>query len=301
MPLSRLYPDVQSELFNLDGIYHKVQLSGNYFISGTSASHELFPQLDRLNDDAGDQEVRDVRPTYIAFMPPTKAEFVTTSPLFDPQMYAMRQLLDTNPDLLDNMQVLQLDLFQRWQTKRGYPGSEHIIDWMTLDVSASFFPAPNRDNFGESWAFMQYDWVWNIGDRTALTSSAWVDPYNDGTKVFTFGAFLNRTDRTNFYLGYRQIEPLESRVVTAAATYVFSPKYSLTFSTAYDFGPANVQTNALTLTRIGTDLQVSMGFTYNSLQNNFGFQFEIVPNLAANTLHNTGPTSLLGSGGLASH
>ncbi|HEY1379995.1 MAG TPA: hypothetical protein VGF55_24545, partial [Gemmataceae bacterium] len=32
LPLSRLYPNVQSELFNLNGIYHKVVLGGNYYI-----------------------------------------------------------------------------------------------------------------------------------------------------------------------------------------------------------------------------------------------------------------------------
>jgi hypothetical protein len=29
---------------------------------------------------------------------------------------------------------------------------------------------------------------------------------------------------------------------------------------------------------MGSDLQVSLGFTYNALQNNFGVVFEILPN-----------------------
>ena len=45
---------------------------------------------------------------------------------------------------------MQLDINQRWQTKRGYPGMEHIIDWMTLDLKATVFPTPNRDNFGST-------------------------------------------------------------------------------------------------------------------------------------------------------
>ena len=203
----------------------------------------------------------------------------------------MRNLLLTNPDSLDTMQVLQLDLYQRWQTKRGYPGAEHIIDWMTLDLSASIFPAANRDNFGSTVGLMQYDWTWNVGDRTALVSSGFVDPFDDGMKVFTIGAFLNRPDRTNFYLGYRQIEPLESRLVTAAVTYIFSPKYAMTFSTAYDFGPSQVQSESLVFTRIGTDLTVSAGISFNSLTKSVGAIFEIVPNLAAN-LHRGGAGSL---------
>ena len=37
------------------------------------------------------------------------------------------------------------------------------------------------------------------------------------------------------------------------------------------------------LTRIGTDLTVSFGFSYNSIVNTFGVQFEVVPNLLPNS------------------
>src|SRR5260370_18509356 len=103
----------------------------------------------------------------------------------------MRTLLANNPASLDTIQVLQLDLYQRWQTKRGYPGAEHIIDWMTLDVAASLFPAPNRDNFGSVLGLLQYDWTWNVRDRTALVSSGLFYPFDNGTKAVTHRAFLN--------------------------------------------------------------------------------------------------------------
>ncbi len=297
IPFTRLYPDVHSDLWNLDGINHKIVLTTNYYAAETNDSHYLLPDLDRLNDDASDQAVRDVRPFYTGFMSTAKANFITTSPLFDPQAYAMRTLYDSNPNLLDNMEVLQLDLYQRWQTKRGYPGAEHIVDWMTLDLSASVFPDSHRDNSGETLGLLSYDWTWNIGDRTAIVSSGVADPIDNGEKVFTGGAFFNRPDRTSFYLGYTQIEPLESRVVSASVNYILSPKYALTFSTAYDFGPSHAQTNTLSMTRIGTDLQVTLGFSYNSLQSNFGLVFEIVPNLAANLKRGAGLTGLAGAGG----
>ena len=60
----------------------------------------------------------------------------------------------------------EFDVRQRWQTKRGYPGFQHIVDWMTLDVSATYFPNSVRDNFSQPFAFLEYDYVWNVGDRT---------------------------------------------------------------------------------------------------------------------------------------
>ena len=76
------------------------------------------PQLDRLNDDANDQALRDIRPWQSVFNP-NSATFLTTSNLFNPQYYALWRLLDTMPDTLDTMEVVQLGLRQRWQTHAG--------------------------------------------------------------------------------------------------------------------------------------------------------------------------------------
>src|SRR5438067_12048679 len=147
---------------------------------------------------------------------------------------------------------------------------------MTLDLSVSLFPAPHRDNFGSTVSFVEWDYIWNIGDRTALTSSGLVDPEDNGPRIYTVGAHLDRPDRTSFYLGYRQIDPLESKAVTGAVTYVFSPKYAMTGSTTYDFGTSQSLSNSLIFTRMGTDLNVGFGITYNALQNNFGVVFQIL-------------------------
>ena len=41
--------------------------------------------------------------------------------------------------------------------------------------------------------------------------------------------------------------------------------------------------NSLIITRVGSDLTVSVGVTYNALVNNFGFTFEVLPNAVAMT------------------
>src|SRR5262249_34200106 len=90
-------------------------------------------------------------------------------------------------------------------------------------------------------------------------------------------------DRTNFYLGYRQIEPVQSRAVSGSATYVFSPKYAMTATAVYDFGTNQAITNSLLFTRVGSDLTVSLGFTYNAMQNNFGAMVYVFPTLVPMT------------------
>src|SRR5207302_2698262 len=90
---------------------------------------------------------------------------------------------------------------------------------------------------------------------------------------------------TTFSLGYRHIYPLDSDAVSAAVTYIFSPKYAMTASTVYDFGTGQALANSLLFTRMGSDLQISVGITYNVLQNNFGATFMILPNLIPNSRH----------------
>ncbi|TMQ35047.1 MAG: hypothetical protein E6K70_04355 [Planctomycetota bacterium] len=277
IPFTRLYPDIQSDLLNVNGINHKIVISGNYYIAESDTPFTRLPQLDRLNDDATDQALRDIKPREPA-LNPAHGLALEFSPVYDPQLYALRRLVDDRIDTLDTIEVLQGDIRQRWQTKRGYPGQQHTVDWMTLDLSASFFPHSNRDNFGENFAFLQYDWTWNVGDRTALVSNGWVDPETDGPRVFNVGAFLNRPDRTSFYVGYRQIDPLQSKAVTGSATYIFSPKYAMTAMVTYDFG-VNMELTSLMLTRMGSDLQVSVGITYNSILSTVGATFEIIPNI----------------------
>jgi len=268
---------VQSDVFNLSGLYHKMTLSSNYLYTQSSVRMTELPQLDRLNDDTTDQALRDIRVRQM-FINPNNAAFLTSSNLFDPQFYALRRLIDSRVDTLDQMNILQLNLNQRLQTRRGIAASEHVVDWMTLDLGGSFFPQPSRDNFGESWGILEYDWVWNIGDRTALTSSGWFEPIVGGPRVYNFGGTINRPDGTNFYLGYRQIDPLESRSIVASVAYAFSAKYAIAASTNWDFG-VNQNSYTLAITRIGTDLQFSLGVNYNSTLNSFGVQFEVLPNI----------------------
>jgi hypothetical protein len=301
LPLSRLYTDVHSDLFNINGLYHKITLTGNYYNAESNTPYTQLPQLDRLDDDATDQARRDfsfpIPPSLISTEAAINPLYLTNPNKYDPQRFAIRQLVDNRIDTLDTIDTFQLDVFQRWQTKRGYPGQQHIIDWMTLDLSGNFYPHAQRDNFGESFGFLQYDYLWNIGDRTAFTSSGWVDPFPGGARVFTVGGFLNRPDRTNFFLGFREIDPINSQAVTASVTYVFSPKYAITGASTYDFGTNKGLSNMLMLTRMGSDLQVSFGITYNAILNNFGVQFEILPNLVspARRMALAGmPTPLLG-------
>ncbi len=283
LPFSRLYSDASSELLNVRGLYHKAVLSGNYRYARTNVPYTQLPLLDRLNDDATDQSWRYITPFQPYILPGPNGALLAQGPgysPFNPQLYAIRRVVENRVDTLDSINVLQMDLRQRLQTKRGYPGLEHTVDFLTFDVSASYFPDASRDNFGHPFAFLEYSGIWNVGDRTALTSSGWFEPYANGSRYWNAGVYLNRTDRTNVYFGYRQTDPINSKAVTASLGYRLSPRYYVTASTSYDFGIQQALANTVILSRTGTDLTVSFGVSYNAFVNSFGFQFFVLPNIA---------------------
>lgn len=286
LPLSRIYPDISSILFNIHGIAHKLVLWSDYRYVRSDRNFRELILLDRLDDDATDQARRDLRTYFLTFFPPGSREFfLATSPFFDPQLYALRRGYEYSAETLDDLQFLRFGLDQRWQTKRGFPGQQHIVDWMTFNLRATYFPDSQRDNFGHSFAFLEYDYIWHLGDRTTLVSNGWFEPYGDGARLFSIGMFLDRGEHMSFYLGYRLLEPIGSDAVITSATYQLSPKWSVTLATTYDFGIAQNLGQSFIVTRTGTDLRVSLGISYNPLTNNFGVAFTILPTLAPPKLH----------------
>ncbi len=82
--------------------------------------------------------------------------------------------------------------------------------------------------------------------------------------------------------------------MTASATYIFSPKYAITASSAYDFGTSQACRTRCRSRAWGTDLTVTAGVTYNAIVNNFGFTLEVLPRLLtdSNRYH---PSAAFGS------
>jgi len=282
MTLSKLYADTTSELFNVNGLYHKATLYGNYFVGYSDTPYFQLPQLDRLNDDATDQAYRTSRPRQNTQVrkDPFAAQQLSVSPLYDTQQYAIRRLVDNRIDTLDTLQIVQLGLSQRLQTKRGFPGSQHIVDWMALDLSASAFPEHERDNFGQTWGFLEYRYQWHVGDRMSITSNGWADPIENGARYANFGLNFNRPDGTNFFIRYSHTDPLESRALSGTINYQLNHKYSVNLSTSYDFGLNQSLFNQISIARKGADVTMLFGINVNPLVNNFGIQFALVPNLA---------------------
>ncbi len=271
-------PSIQSTIWNVNGLAHKVTFDTDIYYADGSQDFDELPLYDPLDDDA--QEAFRHR---LAFNTFGLAAGFDVDSKYDERTFALRsgiQRYVTSPsaELADDQMAVRMGARQRWQTKRGLPGNERIIDWVTFDTQAVYFPKSNRDNFGEAWGMLEYDFAWHVGDRLSVVSDGYFDFFGQGLRTASIGGVITRPEVGNLYLGYRMIEgPISSNIVTASMEYRMSDKWGVTGSTAFDFGQAGRLGQALNFVYIGESFLWRFGVNADFSRDNVGFQFGFEP------------------------
>lgn len=267
-------PNIESELFNVHGLAHKVLFDVDAFASGTNLPFTSLPLYDPIDDDALNRWRR-------RFM---SLDYGATLPAkFDPRFYDFRSGIQSyvaspTAEIAGNLQAVQLGMRHRWQTKRGPLGNRRIIDLAVLNVGATYFPNPNRDNFGANWGLVNYDFAYHLGDRLTLQSDGGFDFFYQGMKTWSVGASLNKPPRVNLYLGLRTFSgPFTYNTVTLTESYQLSPKWLATASTTFALAnKGNIGEN-FTFTRVGEAFITSLAVYVDGGKNNNGFNLMISP------------------------
>lgn len=278
LPMWTADSTVQSELLNLNGLAHKVTWEADYFYAKSSLDVDQLPGYDPLDDDSTEWFRR--RSLFNTF----GLTFGDQIPQqFDARYFALRRNLQGSvaspvTEIADDLTELRLGVKQRWQTKRGLPGQERIIDWIVLDVDAVLFPQADRDNFGEVLGLVDYDFQWHVGDRLTFLSDGFFDLFDQGLKQVTVGALLSRPEAGNLYVGLRSTEgPISSNVLALSTSYRMSEKWIATAGATVDFSKAGNLGQNIAFTRVGESFLIKVGFNYDASRDNFGVNFGIEP------------------------
>lgn len=273
LPIWRVDPSVSSVLWNLNGIAHKVVFDAELSVSGTNVDPEEMPLWDPLDDNPIEEfRHRFIDEVYGGFLPER----------FDPRFYAIRYGMGSwvtapSHEVAGDLVALRMGMRHRWQTKRGRPGEQRIVDWITLDTETVIFPK-DEQNFGALFGLTDYDFKWHVGDRLTLASSGIFDFFDEGQRVFNVGGFLHRPPRGSLYLGIRVLDgPVSSTVLNASFSYRLSPKWISTFGTSFDLGDNRNIGQSLSVTRIGESFLVSAGVVVDANQDNVGAMLSIEP------------------------
>ncbi len=271
-------PTVQSMLWNVNGLAHKVNWETEIFFADSSQNLDRLPLYDPLDDDA--QEAFRRRLGFNTFgLPP--GVFVPLS--YDERFFAVRRGMQNwvaapSNEIAEDLAAIRFGANQRWQTKRGLPGRERIIDWLTLNTHVTLFPFADRDNFGQPWGMFNYDFSWFIGDRVSILSDGHADFFSQGLRTASLGLRLGRPEVGSIYFGYRTIEgPISSNLLNAALTYRMSDKWGLQANAFYDLNESGTLGNAVSLIYIGESFLWRFGTFADFNRENYTFQFGVEP------------------------
>ena len=273
----RTRPEVQSVLFNLNGLSHKVQVDSELLFAEASEDLASLPRYDQLDDNATEFFRR--RFFFDTF---GGMAGMDVAPRFDDRLFAARSGIQrwvTAPtDIAEDLMQGRFSVRQRLQTKRGLPGQERIIDWMELDIDGVVFPKSERDNFNVDVGMVNYDYRWHLGDRLTLLSDGYFDFFNDGLRTLSAGGVIRRPERGNLYIGYRSIEgPVSSSIFTTSLDYRMSRKWIVHFATAVDFGEAGNIGQRFAVTRIGESTLLRLGFHFDASRDDLGLNLQFQP------------------------
>ncbi|MBM3999113.1 MAG: LPS-assembly protein LptD [Planctomycetes bacterium] len=300
VPVWSIRPDVQSELLNVNGIAHKISFESDLYVADASRDLERFPLYDAIDDDATEFFRRRFFFDTFGGVPGGN-----TPDLFDERYFALRsgvQSWVTGPsaEIADDLAAGRFAVRQRWQTKRGMPGRERIIDWIVFDVEGTVFPNASRDNAGETAGLLNYDFRWHLGDRFTLLSDGFADTFRDGLRTISIGGVASRPGIGQLYVGYRSIEgPITSSILSGTLAYRMSEKWILSAGASFDLGPTGNIGQTVALTRIGESALVRLGLNIDEGRDNVGLVFAIEPRfLPSSRLGNIGGVQLPPAGAM---
>jgi hypothetical protein len=288
MPMWSVDPEVESQLFNVHGIAHKMVFETDISYARSSQPLQDFPLYDQV-DDNDIEAYRRWFPFNDFGVPP-----ILTPKQFDERFYALRRGLgdwvaSPSTEIADNLFAARLGLRQRWQTKRGPAGNRRIVDWIVLNTDMTIFPDPNRDNFGQTVGLVDYNFRWHIGDRTTITSDGYYDFFTDAPKYTTLGLFLNRPPRGSLYMGIHSLQgPITSNVLATSYSYRMSPKWISTFGTTFDLHLSRNIGQNFTITRIGESFLFIMNVNVDTSKGNVGANFAVQPRFLQGRLKGAG-------------
>lgn len=278
VPFWAVDPTVRDPLFNLNGLAHKVVFDAEASYAEADQNFTEFPLYDEIDDDSVEEFRR-----RLFFAPVGGSLAGSFDPKFDPRFWAIRSGIQddvsaTSMELADDLAAVRFGMRHRLQTKRGAVGEERIVDWMTLDSNATWFPDPNRDNFGQDIGLIDYDWRWHLGDRFSILSDGAADTFGNGFKTVSLGGMINRPMIGNAYLGFRSMDgPFQANLVIGAINYRMSTKWIGSATGSVDLGNSGNIGQSFYMSRIGESLIATVGTNYDQSKNNVGFSFLVEP------------------------
>lgn len=241
MYLSRVYPDFESELWDVHGLRHVIKPTALLWVAGTNHdSAELHP-------------------------------------------------LTYGVETVDEVDGATLAVRQRWQTKRGEPDNQRVVDVVTVDLSASVF---NDSHIGASAIgytsitrpensiprnHVDAAVIWRVNDRTAVLSETNYDLDDGEVDIFNLSVGVERPPRLSYLVGYRFINESDSNLLGFGANYQLTEKHTLALRELFDLDEGRTAEFTVGLVRRFPRWFAALSFELDDTEDDFGVSVSVWP------------------------
>src|SRR5690606_23272688 len=124
-----------------------------------------------------------------------------------------------------------LGLRQKFQTRRGLPGEQRTVDWITFDLEAGFFSDPtetdnthgdftySRPEDSISSSFVRGFFNWQLSDSTAIVYDGVYDVNRGNVGTSNISLAVERNPRLAWFARYRYIHDTDNSLFTFGSNY----------------------------------------------------------------------------------
>ncbi len=214
-------------------------------------------------------------------------------------------IFDESVDGVAGISAARLALGQRWQTKRGGPGRERSVDFLTVNVGLNLFAnepnepfaprATNQGLYGQTArAFrglyfetepeaslarsgVDADAVWRVSDTTAVIADGAYNLEEGTLATAAVGVAAQRGDRVSYYVGGRYIGEINTSLARLALSYKLTEKYSVILNQSFDLDQGNSRSTSLAVVRRFDRFLVNVSLYFDRIDQQGGIRVGIVP------------------------
>ena len=258
----RLYPDVQSRLWDLHGMKHVITPEVVAFLGAANAQPEDL---------------------YLYSMDPDIEEHLRDQ---SGAAVGVSQRLQTKRGIGENRRTID---WMRIDAILGIYDNEN--DLQPADGRFFFY----RPEYSLGRNHLNLDYTWNISDSTTLLADGNIDLNTGRMRRWNLGLAVARDPRLRYYLGVRTITDLDSAIATAGFTYKINRKYSLSFlqQIDLDYDGHESMASSLTLLRKFPRWYVGITAVMDHRTDDMGIYLTLWPEGAPEARIGSGRTTLL--------
>lgn len=191
---------------------------------------------------------------------------------------------------------------QRWQTKRGAPDRQRIVDWITLDVEAAWFSEnQSRTNGYASYTrpeesissnYVKGDFAWRLSDATAVLADANYNLEQGEMGIANVSYAVEHTPRFSYFVGWRMIDETDSNLFGLGANYRIDEKHALAIRNYIDIDRGSTEKVDVTYVRRFPRWYMSFTFELDQIEDNTSVSLAVwpegFPNVALGSKRYTG-------------